>query len=291
MRLISIAGRDGEIDPRKPQSQILYPAGAKATSRRLRWFALAFALISNTAFAQYPAHPITSAAICASDLSARDKAISDDSFQGRGPGTAAGEASADWIADEMKRVGLTPGNHGNYFQPVPAVAITLDAGKSLFSIQTPQGELRPKFPDDVVYWTPRYASETVRVNASPLVFVGYGVVAPEYQWNDYAGVDVKGKTVIILINDPGNQNANPDPKFFKGRAMTYYGRWTYKFEEAARHGAAAAIIVHETGPAAYGWQVVRSSNSGMRSWIKNTDKTSTCFQSKAGFRWTLHMNF
>ena len=87
---------------------------------------------------------------------------------------------------------------------------------------------------------------------SPLVFVGYGVVAPEYGWNDYAGVDVKGKTVVILINDPGNEDANPDPKFFKGRAMTYYGRWTYKYEEAARHGAAAAIIVHETSPAAYG---------------------------------------
>ena len=272
MRPASVAGRNGEIRLCKPRSETPCPVGAKATSRRLRWFALVFALIWNTAFAQYPVHPVTSAAIRASDLSARDKAISDDSFQGRGPGTVAGEASADWIADEMKRVGLTPGNHGSYFQPVPAVAITLDAGKSVFSLQTPQGALRPNFPNDVVYWSPRYASESVKVNASPLIFVGYGVVAPEYKWNDYAGIDVKGKTVVILINDPGNEDPSPDPKFFKGRAMTYYGRWTYKFEEAARHGAAAAIIVHETGPAAYGWQVVRSSNSGTRSWIKSTDK-------------------
>jgi Zn-dependent M28 family amino/carboxypeptidase len=104
----------------------------------------------------------------------------------------------------------------------------------------------------------------VKVANAPLVFVGYGVVAPEYQWNDYAGVDVKGKTVVILINDPGNEDANPDPNFFKGKAMTYYGRWTYKYEEAARQGAAAALIVHETAPAAYGWQVVRNSNSGAR---------------------------
>ncbi len=103
------------------------------------------------------------------------------------------------------------------------------------------------------------------------MFVGYGVVAPEYNWNDYAGVDVKGKTVVILINDPGNEDANPDPKFFKGKAMTYYGRWTYKYEEAARQGAAAAIIVHETIPAAYGYQVVRNSNSGKKFWLDAAD--------------------
>jgi Zn-dependent M28 family amino/carboxypeptidase len=112
----------------------------------------------------------------------------------------------------------------------------------------------------------------VKVANAPLVFVGYGVVAPEYHWNDYAGIDVKGKTVVILINDPGNEDAKPDPAFFKGKAMTYYGRWTYKFEEASRQGAAAAIIVHETGPAAYGWQVVRNSNSGAKSWLDDDGK-------------------
>jgi len=223
---------------------------------------------SVAAFAQsYPAHPNTVPEITAQDLSARDKAISDDAFQGRGPGTAAGEAAAAWLADEMKRIGLKPGNHGSYFQPVPAVNITLDASKSNLSFTTSQGALTPKFPGDVVYWTARYKSPDVHVKDAPLVFVGYGVVAPEYNWNDYAGVDVKGKTVVILINDPGNEDANPDPKFFKGKAMTYYGRWTYKYEEAARQGAAAAIIVHETVPAAYGWEVVRNSNSGAKSWL------------------------
>ncbi|HEY1978704.1 MAG TPA: hypothetical protein VGH13_01350, partial [Xanthobacteraceae bacterium] len=205
--------------------------------------------------------------ITAADLSARDKPISDDVFQGRGPGTQAGEAAAQWIADEMKRIGLQPGNHGSWFQPVPAVNIALDASKSSLAFDTPKGAINPKFPDDDVFWTPQFKSADVNVAKSPLVFVGYGVVAPEYRWNDYAGVDVKGRTVVILINDPGNEDASPDPKFFKGRAMTYYGRWTYKYEEAARQGAAAALIVHETKPAAYGWEVVRNSNTGLKSWL------------------------
>jgi Zn-dependent M28 family amino/carboxypeptidase len=230
-------------------------------------------LLAVPAFSQsYPAHPTTSPEITAQDLGARDKAIADDAFQGRGPGTVAGEAASAWLADEMKRIGLLPGNHGSYFQPVPAVNITLDAAKSKLSFATPQGAVTPKFPDDAVYWTARYKTPDVHVKDAPLVFVGYGVVAPEYNWNDYAGVDVKGKTVVILINDPGNEDANPDPKFFKGKAMTYYGRWTYKYEEAARHGAAGAIIVHETIPAAYGWQVVRNSNSGNKSWLAAADK-------------------
>jgi Zn-dependent M28 family amino/carboxypeptidase len=172
----------------------------------------------------------------------------------------------------MKRIGLKPGNHGSYFQPVPAVNITLDAAKSSLTFNTPQGALTPKFPDEDVYWTPQFKSADVSVKNAPLVFVGYGVVAPEYHWNDYAGANVKGKTVVILINDPGNEDPNPDPAFFKGKAMTYYGRWTYKYEEAARQGAAAAIIVHETAPAAYGWQVVRNSNSGNKSWLAAPDK-------------------
>ncbi len=233
------------------------------------------ALIALPALAAgWPAHPTTSPDIDAADLSARDKAISDDAFQGRGPGTPAGEQAAQWIADEMKRIGLKPGYHGSYFEPVPAVNITLNAAKSSLVFDTAQGQLNPKFPDEDVYWTPQYARPDVNVANSPLVFVGYGVVAPEYNWNDYAGVDVKGKTVVILINDPGNEDANPDPKFFKGKAMTYYGRWTYKYEEAARQGAAAAIIVHETAPAAYGWQVVRNSNTGAKSWLTATDKNT-----------------
>jgi Zn-dependent M28 family amino/carboxypeptidase len=235
---------------------------------------LTLSLLGGPARAEFPGHPETTPDINAADLAARDKAISDDAFQGRGPGTREGEEAAGWIADEMKRIGLKAGNNGSYFQPVPSVTITLDAAKSSLAFATPQGPLTPKFPDDVVYWTPRFAHDEVEVAESPLVFVGYGVVAPEYHWDDYAGIDVRGKTVIILINDPGNEDANPDPAFFKGKAMTYYGRWTYKYEEAARQGAAAALIVHETVPAAYGWQVVRNSNSGAKSWLDARDRNA-----------------
>jgi Zn-dependent M28 family amino/carboxypeptidase len=237
-----------------------------------RQFVLGLSLFVSPAFGQtYPAHPATSPGINAQDLAARDKAISDDVFQGRGPGTKAGEAAAAWIADEMKRVGIAPGNHGSYFQDVPSVSIALNAAQSSLAFNTRQGTITPKFPSDVVYWTPQFKTDAVSITNTPMVFVGYGVVAPEFHWNDYAGIDVRGKTVVLLINDPGNQDAHPDPAFFKGKAMTYYGRWTYKFEEAARHGAAAVMIVHETAPAAYGWQVVRNSNSGAKSWLDEPD--------------------
>jgi Zn-dependent M28 family amino/carboxypeptidase len=225
--------------------------------------------------ASYPGHPATTAAITAADLSVRDKAIADDAFEGRWPGSVTGEASAQWIADEMKRIGLQPGNHGSYFQTVPAVSIELDPAKSRLAIDTKSGTVTPKYLDDTIYVTPRYGSDSVDIAKAPLVFVGYGVVAPEYHWDDYAGLDVKGKTVVILVNDPGNENAKPDPKFFKGKAMTYYGRWTYKYEEAARRGAAAALIVHETIPAAYGWDVVRSSWSGAQLLLEAKDKNNS----------------
>jgi Zn-dependent M28 family amino/carboxypeptidase len=227
------------------------------------------------AVAAYPGHPETSPGITAADLSARNKAIADDAFQGRGPGSVAGEASAQWIADELKRIGVGPANHGSYFQKVPAVAVTLDTKTSHFAITTPKGLLTPQPGEHVTYWTPRFTKPDVAIANSDLVFVGYGVVAPEYGWNDYSGVNVKGKTVVVLVNDPGNEDARPDPRFFKGKAMTYYGRWTYKFEEAARQGAAAAIIVHETKPAAYGWQVVGNSFGAAKMWPEANDGNSS----------------
>jgi Zn-dependent M28 family amino/carboxypeptidase len=233
--------------------------------------ALFLAALVPAAAGTYPGHPATMPDITAADISTRDKALADDAFEGRGPGTVAGEAAAQWIADELKRLGIAPANHGSYFQPVPAVTIRLDPAASHLSFATSKGALTPRYPDETVWWTPQFAGPEVAVKDSPLVFVGYGVVAPEYGWNDYQGVDVKGKTVVILINDPGNEDASPDPNFFKGKAMTYYGRWTYKFEEAARHGAAAAIIVHETGPAAYGWQVLRTSDTGSKLWLDAKD--------------------
>ena len=124
------------------------------------------------------------------------------------------------------------------------------------------------FDKDTVFWTKRL-DENVSFKDSPLVFVGYGVVAPEYGWNDYEGLDVKGKTVVMLINDPGFEAENSD--LFKGKAMTYYGRWTYKFEEAARQGATAALIIHETEPASYPWEVVSNSWSGAQFDLQGDD--------------------
>lgn len=238
---------------------------------RLALLATAACLLAGTARAQYPDHPRTTPGITAADLSARDRAISVDAFGGRGPGTPEGEATADWIAEDLRHLGVQPGNHGSYFQNVPAVGITLDVTKSTLAIDTNSGTLTPRLADDVVFWSPHYDSPDAALRGSEIVFAGYGVVAPEYKWNDYAGLDVRGKTVIVLINDPGNEDARPDPAFFKGKAMTYYGRWTYKYEEAARQGAAAVLIVHETAPAAYGWDVVRNSNSGKRLWLDTQD--------------------
>ncbi|MBI1210070.1 MAG: M28 family peptidase [Alphaproteobacteria bacterium] len=216
---------------------------------------------------QFPGHVETQAAITPDDFKSRVKALADDAFEGRGPGTIRGEAAADWIAAEMQRIGLEPANNGSYFQTVPAVAITLDPQASSFEIDGPNGARTPKFAEEVAYWTPRFDKTEQRVENSDLVFVGYGVDAPEYKWNDYAGIDVKGKTVVILINDPGF--VTHDDSLFKGKAMTYYGRWTFKYEEAARRGAAAVIIVHDTVPAAYGWQVVRNSNTGRKLYLDN----------------------
>ena len=229
-------------------------------------------LLPAAALAAFPGHPVTSPDITAADLSARDKAVADDAFEGRGPGTTNGEVAAQWIADELKRIGIKPANHGSYFQEVPAVSITLDQKTSSAAFQTAKGALPLKLGTDIAYFSPRFDKPQTSVTNAQVVFVGYGVVAPEYHWNDYAGLDVKGKTVIVLVNDPGNEDKAPDPKFFKGKAMTYYGRWTYKYEEAARQGAAAVIIVHETKPAAYGWAVVRDSWGGANMFLEAADK-------------------
>jgi Zn-dependent M28 family amino/carboxypeptidase len=210
----------------------------------------------------FPGHRETQAAIVASDLASRTEALSDDRFEGRGPGTPRGEAAADWIAEEMQRLGLEPGAGGSYFQEVPAVSIALDPSRSRFEITSPDGTRALRYAEEVVFWTPRFDAELQSVEGAELVFVGYGVTAPDYGWDDFAGVDVRGKAIVVLVNDPGFVVG--DDSLFKGRAMTYYGRWTYKLEEAARRGAAAVVLVHETLPAAYGWQVVRNSNTGAK---------------------------
>ncbi len=218
-----------------------------------------------TVAGDFPGHPVTQAAITGPDFAARVRALADNRFAGRGPGTTLGEAAADWIAAEMQRLGLKPGHKGSYFQDVPTASLTLDPATSSFDITGSDGAKPLKFADEVAYWTPRFDKPDQSVSNSDLVFVGYGVKAPEYKWDDFNGLDLKGKTLVLMINDPGFLTG--DESMFKGRAMTYYGRWTYKFEEAARRGAAAVIIIHETEPAAYGWHVVRNSNSGAKYYL------------------------
>ncbi len=207
----------------------------------------------------------TAAEIRAADLAVRIKTLADDIFEGRGPGTPAGEASADWVAAEMARIGLQPGGeNGGWFQQVGMVNQTVDAAQSSLVLTWPdEDELSLAFKDQAVFWTKHQHTDHVSFDPSDVIFVGYGAVAPEYGWNDYGDLDYTGKTVLMLVNDPGF--ATGDPALFNGQAMTYYGRWTYKFEEAARQGAAAALVIHETEPASYGWDVVANSWTGAQS--------------------------
>lgn len=212
----------------------------------------------------------TTPEITAADIKARVKELSDDKWEGRGPGTVAGEASAQWIADEMKRAGFEPGGQdGTWFQTVEMVAQTVDPATSNLIIDAKGQKMDLKLGPDAVYFTKKQDQPTVSFADSDVVFVGYGVVAPEANWNDYAGLDAKGKTVVMFVNDPGF--ITRDAKLFKGQAMTYYGRWTYKYEEAARQGATAAILIHETEPAAYGWNVVQDSWTGEQADLVRAD--------------------
>jgi Zn-dependent M28 family amino/carboxypeptidase len=199
-------------------------------------------------------------AITPDGLLAHIKVLASDEFEGRAPGTKGEELSVKYIADQFKQIGLKPGNpDGTYMQEVPLAGIRSEPQMS-FAIGDKTMDL--KYPDDFVASSARLQPE-IKIDRSDLVFVGYGVVAPEYGWDDYKDLDVRGKTLLMLIGDPPvpdpKDPSKLDDKIFKGKAMTYYGRWTYKYEIAAQKGAAAAIIIHETEPAAYPWQVVRSS--------------------------------
>ena len=181
--------------------------------------------------------------------------LASDEFGGRKPGTEGEKLTLEYLETEFRKLGLKPANGGSFLQQVPMVEITAASDASLqFTTGGQTTDL--EFRKDMVIWTKR-VKPAESVADSPMVFVGYGVTAPEYGWDDYAGVDMKGKTAVILINDPGF--VTQDASLFRGRAMTYYGRWTYKFEEAARRGATAAIIIHQNEPAAYGWDTVVNS--------------------------------
>src|SRR3982750_171604 len=196
--------------------------------------------------------------ITTADILQHTKALSTDEFEGRGPGTRGEDLTIQYLTQQFQKLGLKPGNpDGTYVQNVPLTGFTADATAS-FTAAGKKIDL--KFPDDYVAVSRRLIPES-KVEDSDMVFVGYGVKAPEYGWDDYKGVDVKGKTIVMLVNDPPVPDPNKpnelDPKTFGGKAMTYYGRWTYKYEIAAQKGAAGALIVHETGPAGYGFNVIQ----------------------------------
>ncbi|QBL09750.1 M20/M25/M40 family metallo-hydrolase [Rheinheimera sp. D18] len=194
--------------------------------------------------------------------------IASDEMLGRAPATKGEEVTVSYLEQQFARIGLTPYSGDSYRQPVPVVQI--DPVKvSALTLTDSSGKTRSLgYKTDMMAWSTRMVPQ-VDVANSDVVFVGYGIVAPEYNWNDYAGLDVKGKTVVILVNDPGY--ATQDDALFTGNAMTYYGRWTYKYEEAARQGAAMALIVHETDAASYGWNVV-AGTSPIRFELANDNK-------------------
>lgn len=202
------------------------------------------------------------------DITKQSKTFSSDEFMGRKPGTDGETITINYIESEYKRIGLEPAVNGSYFQEVSLMEI----------LNTPSPKLKiegknKRFDFDLLTQYAAFsmrAQEELVIDKSDIIFVGYGIVAPEYNWNDYEGLDVKGKTVVVLVNDPGFGTENNE--FFKGNTMTYYGRWTYKYEEAARQGAAACFIIHDTRPAGYGWGVVSNGNAAPRLFLENDNK-------------------
>lgn len=200
------------------------------------------------------------AAMNADSLAKNIAVLASDSFAGRMPFTPGETLTIDYLKKQYAAAGIEPGNGDSYFQDVPMVNITTKATPAM-QVQTAKGNFNLKGFDDYVIWTNKTDSQ-VSLNNSELVFAGYGVVAPEYNWNDYANIDVKGKVVLVLVNDPGYNSG--DSTLFKGKTMTYYGRWTYKFEEAARQGAKGCLIIHNTQAASYPFAVVQNNWNGSR---------------------------
>jgi Zn-dependent M28 family amino/carboxypeptidase len=198
------------------------------------------------------------------NIRAQVKFISDDLLEGRYPGLRGGELAAKYIATQFALYGLKPaGDDGTYLQQINFVGMKAKPAETTFTLLGKGAAMKLKFGDDFVVSNQTLTAET-DIDA-PIVFVGYGATAPEFGWDDYAGVDVKGKVILCIVGDPPSN----DPKFFGGDALTYYGRWTYKFEQAARKGAVGALIIHRTDLASYGWDVVKNSNSGERTFLRD----------------------
>ncbi len=211
-----------------------------------------------TACSEEPAPPSGEAVMSAETLSDNIRTLASDAFGGRGPASEGEELTVAFLTEKFTELGLKPANGDSFTQAVPLVSI--EAGQDTkLSVKAGGAVIDLAYRQSQVTWT-RQVVDSISVSDSEMVFVGYGINAPERGWNDYEGVDVSGKTVIMLINDPGY--ATQDPEVFNGNAMTYYGRWDYKFDEAAQRGAVGAIMIHDTKPAAYGWSTVENSWTG-----------------------------
>jgi Zn-dependent M28 family amino/carboxypeptidase len=257
---------------------------------RLSSFALIASLLPSVAGAQAAAKP-TSGPVTATEIDGDLRFLSSDLLEGRAPATRADKLTTEYIADQLRSAGVEPGVNGSYFQTVPIDVVKADPASIKVSA-TGKSTMTLHSPDDVVVFA---GSAVEKSSASgELVYVGYGASAPEYKWDDFKGMDVKGKILLVLVNDPPATTA--EPKLFGGKAMTYYGRWTYKYEEAERRGAAGVLIVHTTEAASYPWHTVVGSWSGeqrmlprdaasapplgMRGWI--TDSAATALLKGAG---------
>ena len=189
--------------------------------------------------------------------------LSSDKYLGRMPMSSTEGITVDYIAAQMKEIGLEPANNGSYFQDVPLLAVNSKLSQTL-DFETPKGSLKLTKLVDYVTFSRRVEAEQT-LDQSELVFAGFGITAPEYGRDDFQGMDLKGKTILVFVNDPGYGKSDT---YFKGNTMTYYGRWTYKFEEAARRGAKGCLIIHETGPAGYPWPVVRNNGETTKLYLK-----------------------
>lgn len=241
----------------------------KITLTKITLTAASLLLIAEPIFGQDVTAPDAIAAVeksvSAKNIRSQDQFISDDLFEGRYPGLRGGELAAKYIATQFALDGLKPaGDNGTYLQEVNFVGMKVQPEQTSFSLLPANGQAVPlKFGDDFV--VSNQTLTPVTTIDAPIVFVGYGATAPEYGWDDYAGVDVKGKVILCIVGDPPSD----DQKFFGGKALTYYGRWTYKFEQAAPKGAVGALIIHRTDLASYGWNVVQNSNSGERTFLRD----------------------
>lgn len=217
-----------------------------------------------------PAARAAAASIDPEKIRAHVRFLSLDLLEGRGPGTRGAELAAEYIATQFALDGLLPaGDNGTYFQPVPLYAVHTMEDKTSFSFVPAAGSAQSLAYGTQIVSIDETGQSSAQIDA-PIVFIGYGIHAPEYNWDDYAGVDLKGKIALVIVNEP----PSTDEKFFKGKALTYYGRWTYKYEEAARRGAVGVLIIHRTDLASYGWEVVRNSQAIEKSFLVG-DPTAT----------------